>query len=77
MRWGERLEYVAEAGPGDVIFVPPSVPRREINASSEQSLECVVVRSDNAAVVVHLGIEPVEKPEEVPWVDPIHRPPAG
>jgi len=23
MRWGERLEYVAEAGPGDFIFVPP------------------------------------------------------
>ncbi len=22
MRWGERLEYVAEAGPGDFIFVP-------------------------------------------------------
>src|SRR5687768_3644140 len=25
MRWGERLEYVAEAGPGDFIFVPPYV----------------------------------------------------
>src|SRR5918998_4925550 len=23
MRWGERLEYVAEAGPGGFIFVPP------------------------------------------------------
>ncbi len=23
MRWGEQLEYVAEAGPGDFIFVPP------------------------------------------------------
>src|SRR4051794_18193408 len=26
MRWGERLEYVAEAGPGDFIYVPPYVP---------------------------------------------------
>src|SRR5215475_6584174 len=25
MRWGERLEYVAEAQPGDFIFVPPYV----------------------------------------------------
>ena len=28
MRWGERLEYVAEAGPGDFIFVPPYVRTR-------------------------------------------------
>jgi uncharacterized RmlC-like cupin family protein len=75
MRWGERLEFVAEAGPGDFIFVPPFVPHQEINASTDKSLECVVVRSDNEAVVVNLNIEPVEKPENVPWVDPIHRPP--
>jgi uncharacterized RmlC-like cupin family protein len=73
MRWGERLEYVAEAGPGDFIFVPPYVPHQEINASADEVLECVVVRSDNTAVVVNLDIEPVEKPEAVPWVDPIHR----
>jgi hypothetical protein len=23
--------------------------------------------------VVNLDIEPVEKPENVPWIDPIHR----
>ncbi len=34
MRWGDRLEYVAEAGPGDFIYVPPYVPHQEINASS-------------------------------------------
>lgn len=73
MRWGEKLEYVAEAGPGDFIFVPPYVPHQEINASTEETLECVLVRSDNEAVVVNLDIEPVEKPEEVAWVDPIHK----
>jgi uncharacterized RmlC-like cupin family protein len=73
MRWGERLEYTAEAGPGDFIFVPPYVPHQEINASAEEPLDCVVVRSDNEAVVVNLDIEPVEKPDEVRWVDPIHR----
>src|SRR4026207_721011 len=25
MRWGDRLEFVAEAGPGDFIYVPPYV----------------------------------------------------
>src|SRR5579875_3777275 len=54
MRWGERLEFMAEAGPGDFIFVPPYVPHQEINASAQQALECVVVRSDNEAVVVNL-----------------------
>src|SRR6478735_8675845 len=38
-----------------------------------ERLECVLVRSDNEAVVVNLDIEPVEKPDEVLWVDPIHK----
>ena len=72
VRWGERLEYVAEAGPGDFIFVPPYVPHQEINASAIEVLECVLVRSDGEATVVNLDIEPAEKPEAVAWVDPIH-----
>ena len=75
MRWGEQLEFVAEADAGDFIFVPPYVPHQEINASSDETLECVLVRSDNEAVVVNLDIEPVEKPEAVYWVDPIHKHP--
>lgn len=74
MRWGERLEFLAEAGPGDFIFVPPYVPHQEINASTDDTLECVVIRSDQEAVVVNLDIEPAEKPEAVAWVDPIHKP---
>lgn len=75
MRWGERLEFTAEAGPGDFIYVPPYVPHQEINASSDETLRCVLVRSDNEAVVVNLDIEPAEKPEGVAWIDPIHRAP--
>jgi uncharacterized RmlC-like cupin family protein len=76
MRWGERLQFIAEAGPGDFIFVPPYVPHQEINADPSQTLECVLVRSDNEAVVVNItDVEPVEKPEEVYWIDPIHRRP--
>ena len=72
MRWGERLEFVAEAGPGDFIYVPPYVPHQEINASDTEPLECVLVRSDNEAVAINIDITPVEKPEEVYWVDPTH-----
>ena len=75
MRWGDKLQWVAEAGPGDFIFVPPYVPHQEINASTSETLECVLVRSDNEAVVVNLDIEPVERPEAVYWVDPIHKAP--
>src|SRR5213592_1292006 len=75
MRWGDHLEFVAEAGPGDFIYVPPYVPHQEINASAEEALECVLVRSDQEAVVVNLDIAAVESPEEVAWVDPIHRHP--
>ena len=35
LRWGERLEFVAEAGQGDFIYVPPYVPHQEINASDD------------------------------------------
>ena len=72
MRWGERLEFTAEAGPGDFIWVPPFVPHQEINASAEEVLECVLLRSGQEPVVVNLDIPVVEKPEEVFWVDNIH-----
>ena len=74
MRWGEHLEYVAEAYAGDFIYVPPYVPHQEINADPGQPLQCVRVRSDNEAVVVNIpDIAPVEPPEEVYWIDPIHK----
>ena len=75
MRWGEALEFVAEAGPGDFIYVPPFVPHQEINASDDQALECVMVRSGGEAVVVNLDITPVEQPQAVAWIDSIHKAP--
>lgn len=72
MRWGERLEFVADAGPGDFIYVPPFVPHQEINADPKEPLMCVVVRSDQEPVVVNLDLASVEVPEEVAWVDSIH-----
>ena len=72
MRWGEALEFTAEAGVGDFIFIPPYVPHQEINASPDEALECVLVRSDGQAMAINLDIAPVEKPETVLWVDPTH-----
>jgi uncharacterized RmlC-like cupin family protein len=72
MRWGDRLEYYADAAPGDFIFVPPFVPHQEINASGDEPLVCVLVRNDQQPIVVNLAIEGIETPEEVSWVDPHH-----
>jgi len=74
MRWGDALEFAAEAGPGDFIFVPPFVPHQELNASADEPLECIVVRSDQEPVVENLARAAVEEPEEVEWVDPCHPP---
>lgn len=71
MRWGEKLEFLAEAGPGDFIYVPPFVPHQEINACDDTPLECVLLRSGQEATVVNLDIEPVEEPEHI-WEDGLH-----
>jgi uncharacterized RmlC-like cupin family protein len=74
MRWGDRLEFTAEAGPGDFIYVAPYAPHQEINASAEEPLSCVVVRSDQQPVVVNLDLADVDPdPVEVAWVDDLHR----
>ena len=75
MRWGDQLEYIIEAGPGDFIYVPPYVPHQEINASPDHDLECVLCRSGMEPIVVNLEIKPVEKPKDVFWIDPIHTAP--
>ena len=38
MRWGERLEFCADASPGDFIYVPPFAPHQEINAERDKPL---------------------------------------
>ena len=73
MRWGDRLEFVAEAAPGDFIYVPPYVPHQEINADDNLPLSCVLVRSGQEPVVVNLDLPNVEpNPEQVQWIDDIH-----
>jgi uncharacterized RmlC-like cupin family protein len=74
MKWGERLEYTAEAGPGDFIYVAPWAPHQELNASPYEPLSCVLVRSGQEPVVVNLDLPDVEAdPQEVRWVDDLHR----
>ncbi len=71
-RWGDRLEFVDEAGPGDFIYVPPFVPHQELNASPDCPVEVVVVRSGQEPIVVNLDIPSPEPTSDVKWVDGVH-----
>ena len=65
IRWGERLEFATEVGPGDFIYFAPFVPHQECNLDGSETVDFVVVRSDNERIVVDLNVVPVEQPETV------------
>jgi uncharacterized RmlC-like cupin family protein len=50
-RWGDKLQYVAEGGPGDFIFVPPMMVHQEINASDREPVVTIVARGGENIVV--------------------------
>ncbi len=72
-RWGQSMEFVDEAGPGDFVFVPPYLPHQEINADPNHPVEAVVVRSGQDPIVVNLDIESPEPPSDSRWIDPVHK----
>jgi uncharacterized RmlC-like cupin family protein len=71
-RWGDQLEYVVEAGPGDFIYVPPFVPHQEMNARLDEPVEAVVVRSGQEPIVVNLDIVSPEPGVTEAELDPFH-----
>jgi uncharacterized RmlC-like cupin family protein len=54
VRWGNRLEHEADLEAGDFLFIPPYMPHQEINPSSDQATQWVVVRNGQEAIVVDL-----------------------
>jgi uncharacterized RmlC-like cupin family protein len=65
IRWGERLEFAADVGPGDFVYFAPYVPHQELNPDDSETVDFVVVRSDNEKIVVALDDKPIERPERV------------
>ena len=65
IRWGDGLEFVAEVGVGDFVYFAPYVPHQELNLSASETVDFVVVRSDNEGIVVNVDVTPVERPETV------------
>jgi uncharacterized RmlC-like cupin family protein len=71
-RWGNHLEFVDEAGPGDFIYVPPFVPHQELNARTDIPVEAVLVRSGQDPIVVNLDIPTPETTPDALQADPFH-----
>ncbi len=65
IRWGERLEFAADVAAGDFVYFKPYVPHQELNPSDGESVDFLVVRSDNERIVVALDVVPVGQPETV------------
>ena len=65
IRWGDKLEFAAEVAAGDFVYFSPYVPHQELNLSGSETVEFLVVRSDNERVVVNLNVTPTEDPETV------------
>ena len=63
IRWGDRLEFAAAIGPGDFVYFAPFVPHQELNLDDVETLDFVVVRSDNERIVVPLDADIVAQPE--------------
>jgi len=74
-RWGDHLEFVDEAGPGDFVYVPPYVPHQELNARKDEPVEAVIVRSGQEPIVVNLDIPSPEDSPESAQDDPFHSAP--
>ncbi|WP_043663333.1 cupin domain-containing protein [Streptomyces xylophagus] len=71
LRWGDKLENAAEAGPGDfVLFIPAHVIHQEINASSEYETVVAAVRSGVDPIVVNLP--ELDEYAEPPAIDYTH-----
>jgi uncharacterized RmlC-like cupin family protein len=71
-RWGDRLEFVDEAGPGDFVYVPPFLPHQELNAKKDEPVEAVIVRSGQEGIVVNLDIPSPEEDANTQGVNPFH-----
>jgi len=65
IRWGARLEFVAQLGPGDYAYFPPHVPHQERNPSATETVEFVVVRSDSERIAIKIDGPVAERPETV------------
>jgi uncharacterized RmlC-like cupin family protein len=52
--WGDKLQYSAEVGPGDFLYVPPNEIHMEENLSDTEPVEMIVSRGCTEMLVVNV-----------------------
>ena len=65
IRWGERLEFMADLAEGDFAYFAPFVPHEEINPDPDSPVDFIVVRSDGERIAEPLTVAAEERPEVV------------
>lgn len=53
-RWGDHLEHVVDAAPGDFVFVPPYEVHMEENLDAEAEAELLLARNSQEQIVVNV-----------------------
>jgi uncharacterized RmlC-like cupin family protein len=53
-RWGEKLEHVVDAEPGDFVFVPPYEIHMEENLDTDGEAELLLARNSQEQIVVNV-----------------------
>lgn len=53
-RWGDRLEHVVDAEPGDFVFVPPFEVHMEENLDTTGEAELLLARNSQEQIVVNV-----------------------
>jgi uncharacterized RmlC-like cupin family protein len=62
IRWGDRLEFATEVGPGDFAYFAPNVPHQERNLERDTPVDFAVIRSNGDAIRFDLPIVPMAEP---------------
>ena len=70
VRWGERLEFRAEAEAGDFVFVPLAAPYQVANANPHLALEYILVGGREEPAELDVDPVPYASAEAVRWSDP-------
>ena len=66
IRWGDRLQNRAEAGPGDFIYIPAHLVHQEITESTSAPVSSIVIRSGDNVVENVVPAEQLAEAERGP-----------
>jgi uncharacterized RmlC-like cupin family protein len=55
-RYGNALQHTVEARPGDYLYIPPNVIHQELNLSTSEAIDCIVIRDSQENLVINIDL---------------------